>query len=61
MVQQLKSSPLAESFTQVYVPGEIEQSILLQRTKDGIPISVEIWADLEDLSQKYNIKLPNKK
>jgi len=53
MVQELKSSPLAEGSRGVFIPGEIELEIEKKRRKEGIPISEEIWQDLRKLSENY--------
>lgn len=54
MVGQLKSSPLSESSSGVFFPGEIEKSIENEHFTHGIPISPEILKDLQELSKKYN-------
>jgi len=53
LVQELRSSPLAEGAKGVFMPGEMELEIERERRKDGIPISEEIWQDLKKLSKKY--------
>lgn len=57
LVQELKSSPLAEGSKGVFMPGEMELEIERERRKDGIPISEEIWQDLKKLSKKYQESL----
>jgi len=53
VVKELKSSPLAESFKRIFVPGEIEYEIEQKRRVEGIPISAQIWKDLQKLSEDY--------
>lgn len=57
IVKQLKSSPLSEGSDGIFIPGEIERTIESERLVDGIPISEEVWDDLTNLSEKYNIGL----
>jgi len=54
MVQELKSSPPAKGFKEIFVPGEIEFEVEKRRRKEGIPISEEIWEDLKRLSKTYH-------
>lgn len=54
---QLKSSPLSEGSQGIFVPGEIEHIVQVERLVNGIPISEEIWCDLKGLSKKYNVSL----
>ena len=61
MVQELKSSPLAKGFKEIFVPGEIEFEIEKRRREEGIPISEEIWEDLKRLSKTYHEPLKIKK
>jgi len=53
VVKELKSSPLAEGSKGVFVPGEIEYEIEQKRRTEGIPISEQIWKDLQELSDTY--------
>ena len=54
IVQEIKSSPVAEGFTEVLVPGEIEGRIEEERSNTGLPVSEEVWKDLTTLSKTYN-------
>ena len=54
IVQEIKASPVAEGFTEILVPGEIEGRVEEERRKTGVPISEEIWKDLTALSERYN-------
>ncbi len=57
VVQELKSSPLAEGSHGIFMPGEIELEVEKKRRKEGIPISEEIWQDLRKLSEDYQESL----
>ncbi len=56
MVNQLKSSPLSEGSKGVFLPGEIDYNIEKERSTKGIPISKEVWNDLEILAKKYKVE-----
>ncbi|TET29974.1 Ldh family oxidoreductase [Candidatus Aerophobetes bacterium] len=53
VIQEVKSSPLAEGSKGVFVPGEIESKIEEERRKKGIPISEGVWQDLKKMSEVY--------
>ena len=53
----MKSSPPAEGFTEVLVPGELEFRNKKQRSKDGIPIDPATWQAIKDYASKLNISL----
>ncbi|MEQ9716282.1 MAG: Ldh family oxidoreductase [Candidatus Asgardarchaeum sp.] len=57
IVKQLKDSPLAEGFSNIFVPGEIEYEEVKIRQEEGIPISEEIYSDLENISKIYQESL----
>lgn len=53
IVKEIKASPLAEGLKGVLLPGEVEWKTGINRKKEGIPISSEVWKDLKQLSNKY--------
>lgn len=53
VIQEIKSSPLAEGARGVFIPGEIELEIEKRRRKEGIPLSEAIWQDFKKLSEIY--------
>lgn len=53
VIQEIKSSPLAEGSEGVLIPGEIELRIQEERRKKGIPISEGVWQDLRKMSEIY--------
>ena len=57
IVEQLKDSPLAEGFYNIFVPGEIEYEKAKIRQEEGIPISEEIYSELEKISKIYKESL----
>ena len=58
MVQTLKGSPPAEGSAGIFMPGELELQIEEERKAQGIPISPEVYRDLEGLSSRYHEPLP---
>lgn len=57
MVKTLKSSPPASGFSGVVMPGEQEAEIEDERRRNGIPISEEVWEELQKLGRKYKVTL----
>lgn len=53
MVRQLKNSPLAEGFFNIFIPGEIEYEKTKIRQEEGIPMSEEIYSELDKISKNY--------
>jgi LDH2 family malate/lactate/ureidoglycolate dehydrogenase len=53
VIQELKSSPLAEGSKGVFIPGEIELKVEEERRKKGIPVSEGVWQDLKRMSEAY--------
>ena len=49
----IKNSPLAEGFSNVFIPGEIECEKTKIRQEEGIPMSEEIYSELEKISKTY--------
>ena len=44
---------MAEGAKTVFVPGEIEYEAEQKRRTEGIPISEQIWKDLQKLSEDH--------
>jgi len=53
MVRQLKNSPLAEGFFNIFILGEIEYEKTKIRQEEGIPMSEEIYSELDKISKNY--------
>jgi LDH2 family malate/lactate/ureidoglycolate dehydrogenase len=54
MVDTLKNSALAEHSSGIFMPGELEWQIEEERKTAGIPITPEVWEDLEGVSRRYD-------
>jgi LDH2 family malate/lactate/ureidoglycolate dehydrogenase len=51
----LKDTPLAQGFTEVFYPGEVEFRKEQDRRKNGVPIEDATWKRLTDLATAYGI------
>jgi LDH2 family malate/lactate/ureidoglycolate dehydrogenase len=59
LIDNVKSCPLAEGFTEVLIPGEIEDREAEKRLRDGIPIEDATWQELIKLAKELDIKPPD--
>ena len=59
LIGNVKSCPLADGFTEVLIPGEIEDREAEKRLRDGIPIEDATWQDLIKLAKELDIKPPD--
>jgi len=58
LVTIIKSCPPAQGFNEVLLPGERASRIQAERTKNGIPIEIEVWKKLTDISKELGVELP---
>ena len=58
LIDNVKSCPLAEGFTEVLIPGELEDREAAKRKRDGIPIEDTTWKELIKLAEELDIKPP---
>lgn len=58
MIREIKASPKAEGVSEVYLPGELEFKLTEQRTKEGIPLSEELYDMLLALCRRYDVEMP---
>ena len=56
-IQHVKSSPAAEGFDEILLPGEIESKVKRQRTKEGIFVEDETWEQILEWGQKFGVEL----
>lgn len=57
MIQEIKSTPPAEGFDEVLLPGEPEAMTEKKRLKEGIPLSKEVYSELKRLGEEFGISL----
>ena len=55
LVSLLKNCPRAPGTERVYVPGEIEDEIEIERRRVGIPIKARLKAELNNLAQELGV------
>jgi uncharacterized oxidoreductase len=56
LVEYVKSSKLAEGFTEILIPGEPERRERERRMKHGIPMDDETWRQIRETAAKYGVK-----
>ena len=59
LIQMIKSSPPAEGFKEVLLPGEPEQQEYKKRIKEGIPVYQDSWENVKKVSKELGVDLPN--
>lgn len=52
LITQIKTSPLAPGFKEIYLPGEIEHNLTVDRIKNGVPIETEILDQIEKFAME---------
>ena len=55
MIDEIKALPKAEGFSEILMPGEIENRKLIQHKKDGVPIEDDILKELQALGALFNV------
>jgi LDH2 family malate/lactate/ureidoglycolate dehydrogenase len=58
LVERLKTTPRAEGVDEVMLPGEIEARTAAERRRTGVPITPDVWADLEREAARAGVRLP---
>jgi LDH2 family malate/lactate/ureidoglycolate dehydrogenase len=58
LVSNVKSCPLKDGFTEILIPGEIEEREAEKRMRDGMPVEDATWKELIKLAKELNIKPP---
>ena len=56
-IDQVKSSRKAPGVEEIMIPGEPERKIREKRLREGIPISDEVWGELEQISEELGVNL----
>jgi len=59
LASAIKSLPRAEGVEEIYAPGERGDAILVERTKNGIPLPQGTWDRLSQSASTLGIKMPN--
>jgi uncharacterized oxidoreductase len=58
LAERIKSSPPAEGFTEVMLPGENAHRHYEQRVRDGLVVDDTAWGQIEALAVELNVRLP---
>jgi len=58
LVDYVKSSQLAEGFSEILIPGEPERRERERRTKMGIPVDDETWRQIAQTAGRYGVPVP---
>jgi LDH2 family malate/lactate/ureidoglycolate dehydrogenase len=58
VVDGIKALPPAEGFTEVLVPGEIEDRVHEERAKNGIPLPEGTVRKLQKIAERFNLQMP---
>jgi len=56
-IEQVKSSRKVPGVGEIMVPGEPEQKTRERRLREGIPISDEVWIELEQIAKELGVDL----
>jgi L-2-hydroxycarboxylate dehydrogenase (NAD+) len=57
LIRKVHVAPTMDGHNRVYVPGEIEHETKQKRLAQGIPLPETVMADLQELSEEYNVPL----
>ncbi len=58
LVDELKALPKAKGFSEIFVPGEIEDKTFEDRSRYGIPLSAGTIRNLQRIAERFNVELP---
>jgi uncharacterized oxidoreductase len=53
----VKSSKLAEGFSEILIPGEPERRERERRERDGIPVDDVTWQQIRETAERYGVKM----
>lgn len=57
MIGEMKHSPKAAGVEEIFVPGEIENRIEERRLREGIPLSAEVYDDLQRTGAQFGVDI----
>lgn len=58
LIDRLKALPPAEGFKEVLIPGEPEDRVQEERSKNGIPLPEGTAQNLRKVAERFGVKLP---
>jgi LDH2 family malate/lactate/ureidoglycolate dehydrogenase len=56
-IRRFRNSETTEGHENVLIPGDPEREMTKRRTKEGIPLPEKVVEDLEELAEKYGVRL----
>ena len=57
-IAALKSLPMSNEVDEILVPGERGDQVLVERTRDGIPVAHGTWKALEAAAKDLGVPMP---
>jgi uncharacterized oxidoreductase len=57
LAEYVKSSKLAEGFSEILIPGEPERKERERRERDGISVDDETWRQIRETAERYDVKV----
>ena len=58
LIDAVKALPKADGFDEIYVPGEIEENVTVERMRDGIPLPPGTVIKLVEAGKNFGVPLP---
>lgn len=58
LIDGIKALPKAKGFSEIFVPGEPEERTFDERSRNGIPLPEGTIRNLQGISQRFNVRLP---
>ncbi|PZE21687.1 Ldh family oxidoreductase [Paenibacillus xerothermodurans] len=55
MIREIRQVPLVEGVEKIYLPGEMEQEVMAERLRDGVPLSAQVYDELAQVSRRYDL------
>ena len=54
----IKTLPKADDVDEILMPGERSDAFYEERTLNGYPVQLKVWAKVAEVAEKYNVPLP---
>jgi LDH2 family malate/lactate/ureidoglycolate dehydrogenase len=56
LIAEIKAVPLAQGFTEVFYPGEIEARNDIKNRREGLALPEDTLADLKGIAAEYEVE-----
>ncbi|HDJ67021.1 MAG TPA: Ldh family oxidoreductase, partial [Nitrososphaeria archaeon] len=60
IIHEIKNCKTMEGFSEVLLPGELEERVYVERRRSGIPIDSEMLRSLKEVAERLGIQFPKK-